>query len=261
MSYNISDLTISNISFVVRRETSASWKSNNIANKRNFLLIYALNGCAFYTADGMEFKISQGDIIFFNKGIPHSGYSSPENPWTYYTIGFDAVTSDGVQCDELPLPMLTHISNQKLFHRLYETLYFEWTAQDAGYSLYCKGIISEIITMLIRENGTSHKKIALIEQITRYMITHFTENLSIEKLADMANISQSHFHRLFKENIGVSAKQYLNSIRINQAQMLLQSGEYTVSEIADMVGFNDIYYFSRLFKKITGVPPSAFLPK
>lgn len=256
----LSDIIVSNLGFVVHRESDAAWK-RSLANKTHFLLIYALKGRAFYTVDEKNFTIEQGDIIFFDKGVVHSGYADSENPWTYYTAAFEALAPNGTPYTSLPFPMLTHISNPELYHRLYETLYYEWTARNPGYNLRCQGIISELLCRLIRENQTEHKQSETMEQIKRHMIAHFTENFSIEELAAMANVSQSHFHRLFKENTGVSAKQYLNSIRMNRAQALLQSGEHNISEVASLVGYSDIYYFSRLFKKITGVPPSAFIPK
>lgn len=260
MIENLSDIIVSNLGFTVHKESNAAWK-RNLVNQTHFLLIYAEKGSAFYTVNGQKLTIQQGDIAFFNKGQAHAGYADPKNPWTYYTAAFDALNGRQTPYQTLPLPLLTHSSNPELCHRLFETLHYEWTARSPGYLLRCRGIISELLCTLIRESQTAHKQRESMEQVKRYIIAHFTENFTIEELAAMANVSQSHFHRLFKENTGVSAKQYLNHIRMNRAQALIQSGEHNISEVARMVGYNDIYYFSRLFKKITGVPPSSFIPR
>jgi AraC-like DNA-binding protein len=261
MNNDLSDIIISDIGFVIRRESDAEWMMENLVNKNYFLIIYALKGKAFYEAGGKNFIVSQGDVMFFNKGQIHSGYADSENPWTYYTAAFNVMLPDGTACDTLSVPMLTHTSNTEIYHKLYENMYYEWGTHNIGYDLCCRAGISELICRLARENLAEHKKSSDIENVKKYMMEHFTESFSIKKLAEIANVSQSHFYRVFRENTGISAKRYLNNIRINRAQALLQSGEYNVSEIAGMTGYSDIYYFSRMFKKITGVPPSAFIPR
>ena len=114
---------------------------------------------------------------------------------------------------------------------------------------------------LIRENRTGSKQSDVIDGIKKHLIIHYKYDFSIKELADMANISRSHFYRLFKDETGVSAKQFVIGIRMNRARSLLQSGEHNISEVAYIVGYSDIYYFSRLFKKTMGVPPSAFIPQ
>ena len=88
------------------------------------------------------------------------------------------------------------------------------------------------------------------------MIENHTKDFTINELSQMANMSSSHFHRLFKENTGLSIKRYLNTVRINRAKNMLKSGDHSITEVAYSVGFHDIYYFSKYFKKLTGVPPS-----
>lgn len=257
---NLPDILISNIGFVVHRNSTPAWK-RHLTNRTHFLLVYAAKGRAFYKADGKEFFVDEGNIVFFNKGVTHSGYSDRNNPWCYYTVAFDALACDGTPYESLSFPMITVASDKEKIRNLYENLYYEWTTRSPGYSLYCRGIVSELICELIRENTKSNGQNEPIDNVKHYMGTHFTESFTTKQLADMANVSQSHFYRIFKNNTGVSAKQYLNEIRINRAKSLLKSGEYSISEVAGLVGYGDIYYFSRVFKKTTGVPPSAYIPK
>ena len=257
---NFSDIIIGNTGFVVHRQSDEMWH-RNLTNKTHFLLVYASRGRASYTVDSKEFDVEEGDILFFNKGQAHEGYADKQNPWTYYTVSFELLTADGKVIDSLPIPTVTHLSNREIFHNLYKTLYYEWNARTPGYELCCQSIIAELLCRLIRQMRTGHKQSDVIEKIKKHLIIHYRDDFSIEELASMANISQSHFHRLFKDETGISAKQFLIRIRMNRAQSLLQSGEHNISEVADIVGYSDIYYFSRLFKKTMGVPPSAFIPK
>lgn len=76
--------------------------------------------------------------------------------------------------------------------------------------------------------------------------------------AKKAGLSESRFRLLFHKLTGCSVTRYQNRLRIQAAQDLLASGHYSVGEVAEELGFRDIYYFSRLFKRFTGMPPSAF---
>lgn len=261
MSFDNFNITISNVSFVVYRKSDENWNRINLVNHERFLLIFAAAGKANYEVDSDKFTVIEGDIMFFNKGQYHTGFSDREQPWTYYTVAFDARLSEGITLDHLNIPLLTHSSKPEFFRSLYETLNYEWTAKKTGYHLLCCGIVSELLCTLIRENGNERKKSNAIEMVKMYMIQNYIKDMTVNELASIAGVSASHFHRIFKENTGLSVKRYLNTIRINKARDLLQSGEHNITEVAYNVGFEDIYYFSRLFKKITGVPPSSLTSK
>ncbi|MDD5603124.1 MAG: helix-turn-helix transcriptional regulator, partial [Eubacteriales bacterium] len=79
------------------------------------------------------------------------------------------------------------------------------------------------------------------------------------KLAETAEMSIPHFRRTFRQLYGVPPAEYINNIRIIRAKDMLRSGMYSVGEVAAGTGFKNIYYFSRFFKKNTGVPPSGFM--
>jgi AraC-like DNA-binding protein len=87
------------------------------------------------------------------------------------------------------------------------------------------------------------------------------ESYSIEELAELADISPSYFRNLFKRVTGLTVTQYKNRIKISKARDLILSGKCNVTEAAKTVGFNNIYYFSRLFKKITCANPSDFIKR
>ena len=82
--------------------------------------------------------------------------------------------------------------------------------------------------------------------------------LDAESLAELCGLSQSQMYRLFKEETGTSPVEYRNRLRVEKACILLREKEFTVGEIADMLGFESIFYFSRVFKKQKGVSPSRY---
>ena len=89
------------------------------------------------------------------------------------------------------------------------------------------------------------------------MTENLTKKILLDELSNRFDISSSYMDALFREATGKSPMQYLNHIRINKAKELLKEN-FTVSHVAQLTGFSDIYYFSRYFKKMTGVAPSYY---
>ena len=90
-----------------------------------------------------------------------------------------------------------------------------------------------------------------------YLQNNFTEDFSVEQLAEMCCLSTVSFRRSFSECVGMTPVEYRNKLRIQKAVTLLKTGELTVGEVAQAVGIPDIKYFSKLFKRYTGASPSA----
>ena len=98
----------------------------------------------------------------------------------------------------------------------------------------------------------------VIHQAITYMKEHYAENIELQTLADELYVSTWHLSKLFKKETGSNFVDLLNEIRIGEASRLLLESNYKVYEIAEMVGYSDIAYFSRIFKKFTSLTPSQY---
>ena len=98
----------------------------------------------------------------------------------------------------------------------------------------------------------------LIQKVITKIDSDLTADLSLNALAAYLNVNASYLSNLFKKEVGVSPQQYLISVRMKQALELLRQERYTVSMIAASVGYDDLFTFSRCFKKYYGVPPTAY---
>ena len=97
-----------------------------------------------------------------------------------------------------------------------------------------------------------------IVQAKLFIDQNFSNDIDLDNIADEAYFSKFHFIRLFRTIYGKTPHQYLTSVRIEKAILLLRSGK-TVSEVCSVVGFNSLTSFSGLFKRIAGMSPSAYL--
>ena len=98
----------------------------------------------------------------------------------------------------------------------------------------------------------------IIREAQNHILMNATVSIDFAHLASALGIGYSTFRHRFKQQTGISPAQFQNSIRINRAQDLLSSTDLSVSEIAAQTGFDTVYYFSRHFKKSTGLTPKAY---
>ena len=97
-----------------------------------------------------------------------------------------------------------------------------------------------------------------IDKATLYFNEHYNEDICVEEYAKSCNMSTSWFIRNFKQYTGSTPMQYILSIRIYNAEALLKSNQYNITEIANIVGYSNPLYFSRIFKKVKGLSPSEY---
>lgn len=258
------DFMVTGIDFVLRREPNAEWQTptRGYVDPLSHLLVYALSGTADYEFDGKAYQVQQGDIMFFPKGLPHSGRSDPEDPWSFVTIGFDATSPRGDAMTQLA--SLRHHYRGAFTDQVsanFPEIYVSWTDKKPGHLVRCRGLIMTALYALIREETQAHLYSPHAQKIVAIIATmreHFDHTHSVESLAERAGLSTSHFRALFREFTGLTVKEYQHKIKISKAKEFLLSGECNVGEAASKTGFADIYYFSRLFKKVTGTNPSEF---
>lgn len=106
-----------------------------------------------------------------------------------------------------------------------------------------------------------NKTMAIIQQATDYIENNYTNEITLNDVANYVHLSASYFSGLFSQETGMSFLAYLTFLRINKAKELLSYGELNVSEVGSQVGYPNPYYFSRIFKKHTGSSPMEYKAK
>lgn len=97
-----------------------------------------------------------------------------------------------------------------------------------------------------------------LQAAIEYLETHFIDEISTNRLADLAGVSVPHFNRLFRKVLRLSPMEYVLSLRVQEAQRLLATTRQSMSEIAAAVGFYDQSHFTKRFRKITGITPLQY---
>ncbi len=260
------DFVIKDIQHVIKREASSSWNFRDITHSQHYVLALVINGECLYQFDHKEYNAVEGDIVFFQKNLKHSVQSSSQKPWSFISTTFNVEFKEGGE-DGIGtvLDGLSNIFKPRDFSQmsaLFSELNYIWSGMRPYHLLKCRSLITDILYTILNQkmmegyvNPHSHS----IKKVLDIILKNYSKNYSVEELARSADLSYSHFSLLFKEMTGFGVTEYQNQVKVNKAKDFLLSGECNVTEAAHIVGFSNIYYFSRLFKRITGINPSEYL--
>ena len=230
-------------------------------NTRFIDISYIMEGSATYYINGQSYEVHAGDLLCIPQGSLRQAEVHSEDLMECFCLNFylrDTRTGNDIT---LPFPLLSHIGVQhKQLIRLFNSVYQAWLLKEDGYIMktraYTLLILSELFSILRYDHHVSNADPRVRRAIT-YITDHLNESLSVSLLAEQAQLNPVYFCSLFRKSMGTTINQFIRHVRINHAEMLLEEGGYSITEIAERCGFGDVFYFSRIFKQQKGVPPSA----
>lgn len=238
-----------------------------------------LKGRGTYHLNDEYVPVQEGDVLFFNPGVGHeSVIGSPEDYRTEFFVGFADVEFRGMKKNHIELKdggNILHLEGaaKRAVFRLCEEMEKENTARRPGQYFMLKSYLIQLLLNLVREQmeplepmeGREFKstgKAYAAEQIADYLEVHYAEKISLDQIAENMYLSPFYISKIFKSEIGESPIHYLIRVRMEKAKQFLESGtDLAVSEIAEQVGYEDVYHFSKLFKKTYGISPSKIRKK
>jgi len=219
--------------------------------KRN-TLIYIISGRIRMTIENEEISFGANSVIYFPTGyLRKMVFDAP--PTHYHRIDFDLqINGEGVTFFDKPTP-LTDFSVSAMKNAADELN--EVCKKSNSRLLKCEKICKILALFSKAEEKPINPK--LLPAIS-YINDCFTEKINCRNLAEMCFLSTAQFYNLFNANIGTTPLEYRNRLLIKKATELLLTGEVSVVEVASALGFSDAAYFSRFFKKQTGISPLKY---
>ena len=229
------------------------------------ILIYCLEGRGFLELDHSTFPIEQGHVAIIPPDTPHIYYADTKEPWSIFWVLFDgkqtllALQSLGVDARK---PLL-YVPDVPMMRQAFEDVYacLNYHYSDAG----LLSMTSELMRLLSKiklHHSNPHREQQAVEDrilgTIEFMEQHLDMSVSLDTLAAYAGQSVSHYSKLFKYRTSQSPMACFLQLKIRKACELLDQTNQSVKVIAEELGYDDPYYFSRLFKKIQGCSPTHY---
>lgn len=233
----------------------------------SYELTFVDNGTLETSIDGVNYKLNPSDLIIYGKNQFHTQAVNNDLSCSYLTIMFD------MKCDDDSL-----ICN-KVFNcrkELYEAVR-RFAKNISSQIPYSKDLIlsnfNEIIIRLFQYDyldiddsklpieSHQHFQDELLEGILDYIQKMIAHPVNIEEICSKFSVSRSSLQTLFKNNLNISPKKYINDLKLSKSKQLIKENKYTISEIAFMLGFSSIHYFSRAFTQHYEISPSEYAQK
>jgi AraC-like DNA-binding protein len=244
-------------------------------------LVLVLSGTATHMVDNENYYIKKGDVFVINSNTSH-GYINPygfkicnimyKSDFLYKSVS-DIKKSAGFHALFVIEPYLAkeHKFNSRLTLELSDfdkgtnliaSMIEEYNKNIEGYQTLVQSYFMELIVFLSRAYSLSEanttESIINIANAISFMENKFKESLTLQSLAEKANLSTRHFTRIFNETYKTTPMNYILQLRLHYACNLLKMSKLTVLEIAYESGFHDSNYFTRQFKKFYGITPTNY---
>jgi|UPI00065FA17C transcriptional regulator, AraC family len=230
-------------------------------------LFYVVDGKGEFNIQGQRFPVKPNDFVIINPQVEHTELSSPDEPLEYIVLGINGLSFSNltpVSEGGHPFSFFNLRDEQKDILRYLNAMVQEATSQSMSYELVCHNLLEILLIKILRhqhfdlEVGKQSKATKDISFIKHYLETYYHESIQLEDLASMTHLSRFYISHSFKKEIGMSPMEYLIDIRIKESKILLRTTNYSISQVADIVGFTTPTYFSKQFRKSTGISPTDY---
>ncbi|WP_409347028.1 helix-turn-helix domain-containing protein [Paenibacillus sp. MBLB4367] len=223
------------------------------------IMILVLEGTVLYTLNHEDIVAEKGDFLLIPAGTSRSARNTdaPHQKLTALFYHDPVQPEDGLLLKRLKLK----IRDFDYAHRRFSQLFHEMLEKKPYYESLCRSIVIELTSLANRQRETAEappNKVLLAGKIQQYLHSHYRERVQTEELASITNRSPNYTISIFKEVTGVSPTDYLHGLRIKEACRLLTESMISISEVSEYLGFYDTSHFYRIFKKQTGISPTAF---
>ena len=229
------------------------------------ILIYCQDGKGKVQIKKEEYQLNPGEFIIIPMGVSHNYAADEINPWTIYWIHFKGETTNKsiehfrIKNGSYKSPVDFKDSRVHLFEDMYSNLEMGYSNDNLCYVNLC--LLHFLSSFIFRENYNLADKKQSIDSVNTsigFMQKHIDEMLTLQVMAQSVNLSVSHFSFLFRKKTGFSPIEYFNHLKVQKACQYLLFTDLRIKEIADKLGIEDPYYFSRMFTKVMGMSPGTY---
>lgn len=234
--------------------------------------------------DNKQYRLKKGDFFYYNTEVLHAGWATGSTPVTgHYIVVHPRLIGGSIESvfwQKYLLPIMENHSlkgfvlqetdpDRDRFVELSERIWHACNNKEPGYEFRVRNDLSELVYLIHQHSHMGYSTMPergqrdenRIKNMVAYVQEHYSEDISLEQLAECANISESECLRCFKRVTGITPIQFIKQFRIQRAQTLLALSTEKIVDIAIQCGFQDMSYFAKTFQKHCGCTPTEFRKK
>lgn len=227
----------------------------------DYLIHYVVKGEGFFETDKKSTTLGPGDLVLCHKDHQHTYRTTLTNPWEVYWSYFRCSYIETLfpKLDDNSFMIIHCGLDSKLLQLFQELLEKKSFGYALPYYFYATQILGLIIAQLqLLHSNPFEKSNSNSDPLISYIHGHLHEPLDISFLARRYGLSKDHFIKIFDQTYGFTPLDYFIRMRLQKACDLLMSTDYSIKYISHSIGYDDPYYFSRLFKKKIGLSPRQY---
>lgn len=235
--------------------------------RMDYQLLYVASGKARFQFYGEEKILNAGSMVLYVPGQPQDyGYYLEDEPQIFW-LHFSGSHANKILNQYLPAhpSSVIYAGINPEYKRLFRQIILELQLAKPLYMEMLANLLTQIFVLIGRQQIQREQSSPVlqkeIEEAIGFFRGHFQQKISISDYAQELHVSTAWFIRSFKLHTGITPAQYILSVRIANAQNLLEQTNYSISEIASIVGYENPLYFSRLFRKQLGLSPQQYRQK
>lgn len=244
---------------------------------RHVEIMYVISGSCIVETQEDLFTLNKKDFILLDADVSHRLLVDEENPCRMFNLEFIFEPKKGpflsfkdmVEANpsflaflELNKPYYTLSDPNEIYHTLKSLiLELDESFGDEGWMthLLLSELLLRISRMIMHKRGNEHHQTdQYVQKIIDYIRHHYDCDIQVKDIAASVNLHPGYLHRIFKHQMNCTIVEYLTSLRIEKAKMLLTHTDTPIVEISGYIGLNSSQYFSSIFKKHTGISPVEF---
>lgn len=229
-------------------------------------LFYVIEGQGQFLIETQTYPVSVNDLVIVNPNVLHTEISLNASPLRYIVLGVEGLELTATAEDSNTNFCIINFKNIRdtILHYL-QNMLSEIEHQRPGHEIICQDLMEILIVLLGRQTNfstmltpVSKKTSRLCSLAKRYIDSHYQENIALDQLAEVCHVSKYHLAHAFTEEYGVSPINYLISKRLEEAEHLLRTTDFSLSLISNTTGFSSSSYFAQIFRKQKGMSPTEF---
>lgn len=239
---------------------------NNMHWHSDIEICVFIKGSGTVVVNGEKYYAKAGEVYIVPSNALHDYYydksvNEETGQFLCFIINKDYLARFYLALEEYEFPL--PIKNEKIF-QLFVSMFEEFNNKPIHYEKVIETYLLQIFIEIVRNCATKTKgefkfdnnEIVLVKDVIKYLDDNFSAEISSINLKKAFPYSVDHIRRVFKKYTGKSITQYVNNAKCNKAMEMLESKQYSVTEVAIACGFNNLSYFTKIFKRYTGLNPS-----